>query len=152
MFQQRIEDLQGNQDARALISVDIGSSLLFEKGAEFLQFGAAGGGVVEEVGQLRAIGLNVGGGILREARVAFQHQQLVFRAQLLARAVEMAGEMCVGHSGKRVLDFSECRAGGAAVHAEVVDLGGGRSDDAVTWLSLTGSLAWYIDVTALYEI
>ena len=97
MLQQRGQDLKGNEHARTLPTPDIGSRLALEKGADFLQFAATRRGVVKEVRELGAVGLDVGGGILGESRVAFQDEQLMFGSALLADRVHVRGEMGGGH-------------------------------------------------------
>lgn len=93
MLDHRREDLEGDQDAGGLPAPDVVGRFLLEERADFGQLVGARGAIVEQVRQLRAVRVEVGGGILGQARVALEDQQLVFRARLLSDAVEVAREV-----------------------------------------------------------
>ena len=97
VLDQRGQDLEGDEHASTLPAPDVDGGLALEEGANLLQLAAARGRVVEEVGQLGAVGLDVGGRVLGQTRIALQNEQLVFRPQGLAHRIHMRWEMSGGH-------------------------------------------------------
>lgn len=91
------QDLECDQDAGGLPAPDIVRRLLLEERADFGQFVWASRAIVEEVGQLGAVGIEIGSRVLGQAWVALEDEQLVLGARLLADAVQVAREVSVGH-------------------------------------------------------
>lgn len=119
VFDEGRQDLERDMDACALPAPNIMGGLLLEEGADFGEFVRASRGVIEQICQFGAVGLDVCRSVLGQARIAFEDEKLVLRAELSTHRVEMARQMRVRHACGQPLLAAAKRPCDMAKHVQV---------------------------------